>query len=136
MSTYTSSNNIINTWDSVTSFFSSAYGKAKDAVSLSLQSNPSAQSSYTPQPSTSYTPRPSTSYGSTMGGKRRRKSRRMRGGNFTDNTSRSGLASTAAPISGIRSAQPHSLVGGRTRRRSCNCSCKNKHSKSCRSRKR
>jgi hypothetical protein len=72
-----------------------------------------------------------------MGGKRRRRSRRMRGGNFTDNMSRSGLASTAAPISGIRSAQPHNLVGGRTRRRrSCNCSCKNKHSKSCRSRKR
>jgi len=124
MSTYTSSNNINNTWDSVTSFFSSAYGKAKDVVSSSLQSNPSAQSSYTPQPS--------TSYGSTIGGKRRRKSRRMRGGNFTDNTSRSGLASTAAPISGIRSAQPHSLVGGKSRRRSR----KHRHSKSCRSRQR
>ena len=78
---------------------------------------------------------PASSY--PIGGKRRRRSRRMRGGNFTDNMSRSGLASTAAPISGIRSAQPHNLVGGRTRRRrSCNCSCKNKHSKSCRSRKR
>jgi len=107
---------------SLTSTMENAYNKVKSMVS--------SQPSYgAPQQ------QQGTSYGST-GGKRRRKSRRMRGGNFTDNTSRSGLASTAAPISGIRSAQPHSLVGGRTRRRSCNCSCKNKHSKSCRSRKR
>jgi hypothetical protein len=124
-------------------FFSSAWDQTKRDAENSYnslkQSIGSTTSSFS-QPSygsTSTSPSygaPQPSYGS-MGGKRR-KSRRMRGGNFTDNMSRSGLASTAAPITGIRSAQPHNLVGGRTRRRrSCNCSCKNKHSKSCRSRK-
>ena len=118
MSTYNSSNNNNNIWGSLTSSVSSFYQKAKDAVS-SLQTNTSAQPTYgAPQP--------------TMGGKRRRKSRRMRGGNFVDNTSRSVPASTAAPISGIRTAQPHNLVGGRSRRRSR----KRRHSKSCRSCKR
>ena len=55
----------------------------------------------------------------------------MRGGNFTDNTPRTGVASTASPITGIKSAQPHNLVGGRSRRRSH----KHRHSKSCRHRK-
>ena len=109
-----------NMWDSFTSSLSSAYEKAKGALSSSLQSNTSAQQSYSPQSSTY-----------TMGGKRRRKSRRMRGGNFTDNTPRTGIASTAASISGIRSAQPHNLVGGRSRRRSH----KHRHSKSCKNRK-
>ena len=90
----------------------------------------------TTQPTTYGSTQPSPSYGSTsssyaMGGKRRRKSRRMRGGNFTDNTPRTGVASTASPITGIKSAQPHNLVGGRTRRR-CR---KSSHSKSCRHRK-
>ena len=109
-----------NMWDSFTSSLSSAYEKAKGAFSSSLQSNTSAQQSYSPQSSTY-----------TMGGKRRRKSRRMRGGNFTDNTPRTGIASTAASISGIKSAQPHNLVGGRSRRRSH----KHRHSKSCKNHK-
>jgi len=41
----------------------------------------------------------------TYGGKH---SRRKRGG---------GIAHNASPISGIKSAQPHTIVGGRTRRR-------------------
>ena len=119
-------------------YLSSAWDQTKrDAASLTQTVGLSPSYGST-QPSTPYgSTQQAPAYGSTMGGKRRRKSRRMRGGNFTDYMSRSGLASTAAPISGIRSAQPHNLVGGRTRRRrSCNCSCKNKHSKSCRSRKR
>ena len=117
---YTAPTNNTSWFDSINSAVTGAFEKAKNAVSSSLQSNTSAQQSYSPQPSTY-----------TMGGKRRRKSRRMRGGNFTDNTPRTGVASTASPITGIKSAQPHNLVGGRTRRR-CR---KSSHSKSCRHRK-
>ena len=120
---YTAPTNNTSWFDSINSAVTGAFEKAKNAVSSSLQSNTSAQQSYSPQPSTY-----------TMGGKRRRKSRRMRGGNFTDNTPRTGIASTASPITGIKSAQPHNLVGGRSRRRR-SCNCKSRHSKSCRHRK-
>jgi hypothetical protein len=43
---------------------------------------------------------------STYGGRKR--SRKMRSGN---------IASTAAPISGIKTAEPHNWVGGKTRKR-------------------
>lgn len=105
-------------FDSLSSSLKNTYENAKKAVSSTLQ------------PSQPLYGAPQSPYGST-GGKRRRKSKRMRGGNFVDNMSRSGLASSAAPITGIRSAQPHNLVGGKSRRRSR----KHKHSKSCRSRK-
>jgi len=53
---------------------------------------------------------------STYGGKRHKRSRRMRGG-FKDNTPMSGIASNAAPVSDVKSAQPQTIVGGKTRRR-------------------
>ena len=78
-----------------------------------------------------------TSYGSTsipttygtapIGGRKRTRRRHMRGGNFKDNTPMTGLAANASPISDIKTAQPHNLVGGKTKRR--------RHSKSCRHRK-
>jgi hypothetical protein len=65
----------------------------------------------------------------TWGGKRRKGTKKMRGG-YTNNIPLTGIASEAAPINDIRSAQPQQMVGGRTRRRR-SCCCKNKHSKSC-----
>jgi hypothetical protein len=54
------------------------------------------------------------------GKKRRRKSRKMRGGNFTDNTPTTGLAFHAAPFSG-ETARPNTWVGGKTRKRRKSC---------------
>ena len=74
------------------------------------------------------TPVPTT-YGTPMGGRKRTK-RHMRGGNFKDNTPTTGLAAHAFPISGVKTAQPHNLVGGRTKKHH-----KHRHSKSRRHRK-
>jgi hypothetical protein len=63
-------------------------------------------------PSTSYqTP----SYSSTFGGRRSRRRHHMRGG-FKDNTPATGIAVNAASFSG-KTAEPQTIVGGRTRRR-------------------
>ena len=83
---------------------SSAWQKTKSAVS----STPSS-SSYAPSTTTSST-------GSYMGGKRRTNRRHMRGG-YESNIAITGLAANASPISGIKSAQPHNWVGGKTRKR-------------------
>lgn len=118
-------------WDTTKRDAENSYNSLKQTVGLNQPSYGSTQ------PPAYGSTQPSTSYGSTsyaMGGKKRRKSRRMRGGNFTDNTPRTGVASTASPITGIKSAQPHNLVGGRTRRRR-SCNCKSRHSKSCKNRK-
>jgi hypothetical protein len=56
----------------------------------------------------------------------------MRGG-FSDNTPTTGLAAHASPISGVKTAQPHNLVGGRTRKH--RRGGKHRHSKSCKHRK-
>ena len=66
----------------------------------------------------------------TWGGKRRKGTKKMRGG-YTNNTPLTGLASSAAPINDIKSAQPQQMVGGRRTRRRRSCCCKNKHTKSC-----
>ena len=58
-----------------------------------------------------------TSYLPRVGGKKRRSgSKKMRGGNFTDNTPTSGLAFHAAPFSG-ETARPNTWVGGKTKKR-------------------
>jgi hypothetical protein len=69
----------------------------------------------------------STTYGTPTGGRKRTRRRHMRGGNFKDNTPTTGLAAHASPISGVKTAQPHNWVGGKTKRR--------RHSKSRRHRK-
>ena len=52
-----------------------------------------------------------------VGGKKRRcRSKKMRGGDFTDNTPTSGLAFNAAPFSG-ETARPNTIVGGKTKKR-------------------
>jgi hypothetical protein len=69
-------------------------------------------------------------YVPTTGGRKR--SKRMRGG-FSDNTPTTGLAAHASPISGVKTAQPHNLVGGRTRKH--RRGGKHRHGKSCKHRK-
>ena len=59
------------------------------------------------------------------GGKTKR--RYKRGGSYTANTPTMNIASHAAPITGIKTAQPHNLVGGKTKKRKI---VKRKHSKS------
>lgn len=134
-------------WDDISNWGSSLWQKTKAATygltgstyspssSYASQSNYSPSSSYASQqsnysPSSGYsTPssgystsqsgydtyqQPMTSY--TYGGRRSRKNtRRMKGG-FKDNTVMTGLAADAAPFSGV-TAKPHTLVGGKTRRR-------------------
>jgi hypothetical protein len=109
-------------WDSLTQ----AWEKTKKASSDAYSS--ATGSTSTPLPPASSTPPPPTSTSTGyMGGRTKR--RRMRGG-FKDNTSTTGLASRAALFSG-QTAQPHNLVGGRTKRRHR----KHRHTKSCRHRR-
>lgn len=114
-------------WDSLTQGFSSAWEKTKKATTDAYSS---ATGSTTPQSTYSSPPlmtsQPTSTSTGYMGGKTKR--RRMKGG-FKDNTPITGLASHAAPFSGS-TAQPHNLVGGRTRRRGrkhrCNKSCRHR----------
>ena len=104
---------------SISDTASSAWDKTKSATSGAYDS-----ATGTTTPSTT----------STFGGKRKR-SRKMRGG-FSDNTPTTGLAYHASPISGIKSAQPHNLVGGKTKKRRGGKTKKrrggkHRHSKSC-----
>ena len=62
--------------------------------------------------------------GSNTGG---RKTKRKHGG-YTGNTPTTGLAEKASPVSGLQTAKPHTLVGGKTKRH-------RKHSKTCKHRK-
>ena len=60
---------------------------------------------------------PTPSYPAATGGKKRwGGSKKMRGGNFTDNTPTTGLAFHAAPFSG-ETARPNTIVGGKTKKR-------------------
>ena len=60
---------------------------------------------------------PVPSYTAPRGGKKRwGGSKKMRGGDFTDNTPTTGLAFHAAPFSG-ETARPNTIVGGKTRKR-------------------
>lgn len=102
--------NTLSGWGtSLTQGASSIWDKTKNATSSLTNSTPTNTYS-----SPSYTSTPMTT--STYGGKHTRHKRRLRGG-FEANTSASGLAVNAAPISGISTAKPHNLVGGKTKRR-------------------
>ena len=150
------SNSISSGWNSVSQGASSVWDKTKNAASSAYTSASNTYSSAT-TPSPTYTApstTPSTvipdtptpmSPSSATGGKKRR-TKKMRGG-YSSNIMITGLAASASPISGIKSAQPHHWVGGRTKRRRtkchrCNsksCSCNSKScrckTKSCRHRK-
>lgn len=88
-------------WESLTS----AWEKTKQSATNAYGSVSGSNTTATTTPPPAY------------GGKKKRTSRRiMRGGNIEDNISLTNLASRAAPFTG-NTAQPHNLVGGKTRRR-------------------
>lgn len=92
-------------WDS----FTKSVGSITDSASSMVSSSPSTSAPTTTN-STTNTYQPPVS-----GGKRRHKSRRMRGG-YSDNVSMTNLASRAAPFSGA-TARAQAYVGGRRTRR-------------------
>jgi len=108
-------------WNSLSQNSKSWWEKLKSPTTSSTGSSyGSTGSSYGSTGSTSYST-PSSSYStpgtpSYGGRKRRHRSRKMRGGNFTDNTPTTGLAFHAAPFSG-ETARPNTIVGGKTRKR-------------------
>ena len=117
-------------WDSLTQGVSYAWEKTKkassDAYSSATGSTTGSTSSYVPPPPP---PTPTTSSSSGyMGGRKR--SRKMRGG-YGDNIALTGLASSSAPISDIKSAQPLTTVGGRRTKRHR----RHRHGKSCKHRR-
>ena len=99
-----------NAWNTTKKASEQAYDSAKSSLSgtPSYNASPSYMSSSS---ASSYT---APSMGQYQGGQRKR-SRKMRGG-YKDNISLTGLASSAAPVSGISTAKPHNWVGGKTRR--------------------
>ena len=81
---------------------------------------------YGTAPTQTYGTAPTQTYGtapvtSGVGGKKR-------GGGYKANTPLNGLAFSAAPVSGFKTAHAHNMVGGKTRRRKRN---KHRHTKSC-----
>jgi len=120
-------------WNSFKDWGSGAWGKL-------TSSTPTSTPSYTP--TSNYNGTYDASYNGTTNGyngyngyngttgyggkKRRPQSKKMRGGNFTDNTPTTGLAFHAAPFSG-ETARPNTWVGGKTKKR-------RKRAKSCRKR--
>ncbi len=92
---------------------SSMWEKTKNAASQ-LTSMTTPPSDPSPAPASVSTPAPMSS--STYGGRHSRRRRHMRGG-FKDNTPTTGIAVHAASISDVKTAQPHNLVGGKTKRR-------------------
>jgi len=97
---------------------SSAYNKTKSAVTGSTDSMGSMDSMGTMG---------STAPITTVGGRTRK---HKRGGSFSASKSVTGLAANSATVSNVKTAQPHNVVGGKSRRRR-----KHKHSKSCKNMK-
>ena len=117
-------------WDTLSGWGTSISEGASSAWNKTKNATTSSYSSPTPTytPATAPTSAPTTvPYISSTGG--RKQSRKMRGG-FKDNTPTTGLASHAASISGIKTAQPHNMVGGKTRKHR-----KHRHQKSYKHRK-
>ncbi len=102
------SNSISSGWNSLSQGASNAWNKTKSAATNAYTSATTSSSA-----PTSYTPTTSVSPTYTTGGRKR--SRKMHGG-YHPNSSTTNLAFRAAPISGIKNAQPHNWVGGKTKR--------------------
>jgi hypothetical protein len=92
---------------SISQSASSAYNKTKNAV--------------TGEPSYSAPVMP------TVGGRTRKY---KRGGSYSASKSVTGLAANSATVSNVKTAQPHTMVGGKSKRHR-----KHKHSKSCKHKK-
>lgn len=105
---------------SLTQGASDLWRKTKDATTgMSSTSTYDSSSSTSSSPSYNQTPTYTSSPSITSttmgyGGRRTKRRRHMKGG-FKDNTPTTGLASNAASFSGT-TAQPQTIVGGRTRR--------------------
>ena len=102
-------NSLSSGWNSLSQNSKSWWEKLKSPTTSSTGSSYGSGSTGT----TNYGSTGTTSYG---GRKRRHRSKKMRGGNFTDNTPTTGLAFHAAPFSG-ETARPNTWVGGKTRKR-------------------
>ena len=119
-------------WEKTKKASSDAYSSATGSTTSSSTYVP-PPATYVPPPAPPATPSSSSYMGgrmSRMGGRMtgRKRSRKMRGG-YSDNIALTGLASSAAPISDIKNAQPLTTVGGRrTKRRHGG---KHRHGKSC-----
>ena len=110
-------------WDSLNSSLSTAWGQTKkDASDAYAYTANSISPGSVPAPT--YT----SAYIPALGGRKRRSRISKRGG-YSANTPLSGLASSAASFSG-KTAQPHTMVGGKTRRRR-----RHSHTKSCKHRR-
>ena len=101
-----------NSWNSLSRSASDAWSKTKNAASTAYSSG-TTPAPVTPIATPSYVPTSAPVVNTSVGGRKR--TRKMRGG-YTDNTPTTGLASTASPISDIKTAQPHTWVGGKTKR--------------------
>ena len=117
-------------WASLSQSASDAYNKTKnsvnDAVSTAQPKISSGWASLSQGASNAYNKtknavRPNQSFGG-----RRRTRRSKRGGSFSAHKPLHGLAAHSSPVSNVRTAQPHHMVGGRSKRHR-----KYKHSRSC-----
>ena len=111
-------------WDSFNSAWNTTKKEATNAYN-SAASSVSSTPAPAPAPAPTPVPAPAPTYTPVLGG-RKRKSKR---GGYSANTPTNGLASSAASFSG-KTAQPHSMVGGKTRRRR-----RRSHTKSCKQRR-
>jgi len=98
---------------------SSSYSNSSYSNSLPTTTNTSltSNSSISSSPSSNIL---SSNYSSTVYGGRRRKhgtKKMYRGGSYVSNTNLNNLASNALPISGIKTAQPSTWVGGKRKSR-------------------
>jgi len=97
---------------SISQSASNAYSKTKNAVTGSSNSATAPVATVTP----------------TVGGRTRKN---KRGGSYSASKSVTGLAANSATVSNVKTAQPHTIVGGKSKRHR-----KHKHSKSCKHMKR
>jgi hypothetical protein len=122
------SNKLTSGWSSLSQGASNAYNKTKNAVTDAASSAQpkisSGWSSLSQGASNAYNKSKNAVTGSVGG--RRRTRRSKRGGSFSAHKPLHGLAAHSSPVSNVRTAQPHHMVGGRSKRHR-----KHKHSRSC-----
>lgn len=99
-------------WESLSQSVGDAWNKTKKATTDAYSSATTQMTTPTTITPTTITPTTPSSTGY-MGGKKRRKTRRHMKGGYSDNTQLTGLAANAEPISGIKSAEPHTIIGGK-----------------------
>ena len=105
-----------NTSSENTSLWNPSSWNLPDISSLNPFSSSSTQTPQVQQPYSVAPTQPSYPVASS-GGRRRRRVKKMRGGDFMPNSPLSGFASDAMEVHDIKMAQPQTLVGGRRRRR-------------------